>query len=164
MAVIEFSSLPRTVNFISLDVQLSLFRKVRVISCNQKTCGLLTKERDTVKTLVVIACAVSMVKVVPLKLIPCDSVTRRPEFLSVTVIRRGPHFESPSLFPQTLLTVSGSCNNEFNSMVLTPSVLLNESDVANKAVAGVTVKCCGSNEDAAQSQSESAPNPQNLKL
>jgi hypothetical protein len=163
VAVIEFSSLPRTMNFISLEVQLSLFRKVRVISCNQKTCGLLTKARDTVKTLVVIACAVSMVKVVPLKLIPCDSVTRRPELLSVTDIRRGPHFESPSLFPQTLLTVSGSFSNEFNSMVFTPSVLLNEIYVVCKAGAGVTVKCLGSNEDAAQSQSASAPNPQNLK-
>ncbi len=74
-----------------------------------------------------------------------------------------PHFEKPSAFPQTLLTVSGA--SKWNQIYRTPSVDLTEIYVTEaKGVAGGVENKSLSNEDWPQSQSASAPNPQNLKL
>jgi hypothetical protein len=86
-----------------------------------------------------------------------------PVIFSLKDNLRVPHFEIPSAFPQTLLTVSGA--SKLNWIYWTLSVDFTEIEVAEaKGVAGGVVNKILSNEDRPQSQSASAPNPQNLKL
>ena len=74
-----------------------------------------------------------------------------------------PHFDIPSAFPQTLLTVSGA--SKLNWIYLTLSVDLTEIEVTEaKGVVGGFENKSLSNEDRPQSQSESAPNPQYSNL
>lgn len=67
----------------------------------------------------------------------------------------------PSAAPQTLLTVSGIYWLNFMDCWL--SVVFTYKDVIPEKDGVGVVNIIGSNEDRAHLQSESAPNPQNLK-
>jgi hypothetical protein len=73
-----------------------------------------------------------------------------------------PHFLVPSPIPHSVLTVSGIVRLTVTvNVVVSPKNFVIEFAETRVSV-GAVVKCVGSNEDEAQSQSENTPTPQNL--